>query len=57
MHINGDKSDDRIENLIEMKKSEIIALNAKDFFTKADCDEAKLVAIYLAKISDRIGER
>ena len=57
VHINGDKADDRIENLIEMKKSEIIALNAEDFFAKADCDEAKLVAIYLAKISDRIGER
>lgn len=42
---------------MEMKKSEIMALNAEDFFTEADCDEARLVAIYLAKISDRIRER
>ena len=35
VHINGDKADDRIENLIEMKKSEIIALNAEDFFCKS----------------------
>lgn len=53
IHINGVSDDDRIDNLMLMKRSELARLNKKGFYGKDE--DINKTAIALAKLEDKIG--